>query len=86
MKKAVAEFEVRPPQQPKPLPGQGSLLREDETPESGTTQVTIRVSTEALRILTATSKRTGVKRNRLFDEAVQAYAAVLVAGMRIGRR
>ena len=69
----------------KPLAGQKPLIVEDETMEANTQQVTIRVSTQAVAILQAFSDKQGVKRNRLFDEAVQTYAALLAAGMRVAK-
>lgn len=70
----------------KPLRGQGRLIPEDETGEANTQQVTVRVSTQAVAVLQAFADLHGVKRNRLFDEAIQMYAAMLAAGMRVGLR
>lgn len=67
----------------KPLPGQKTLIPEDEADGAGTQQVTIRVSAQAVRMFEDYSEIHGLKRNRLFDEAVQVYAGLLAAGLRV---
>jgi hypothetical protein len=67
----------------KPLPGQKTLISEDDADGSGTQQVTIRVSAQAVRMFEDYSETHGLKRNRLFDEAIQVYAGLLAAGMRV---
>lgn len=80
MKKAELVTEVK---RITPLPGQRSLLEDDDATEAGTQQVTIRVSREAVAILAKFAETNGVKRNRLFDEAIQMYSALLEAGKRV---
>ena len=83
VKKAERVEEVKPH---KPLLGQQSLLHDDDATETdgpNTQQVTIRVSRQALLVFGEVSERLGLKRNRLFDEAVQMYAAILQAGKRV---
>ena len=45
-------------------------------------QVTIRVDAESVRVLSAYAEQEGIKRNRLFDEAIQLYAVMLKGGKR----
>jgi hypothetical protein len=66
----------------KPIPGQKTIPLEDDPDGSALQQVTIKVSAQAVAVIQAFSDQHGIKRNRLFDEAVQAYAAMLEAGLR----
>jgi len=77
--------EVPSGQGAKPIPGQKVIPLEDESDGSTMQQVTIKVSAQAFAVIQAYSDQHGIKRNRLMDEAVQMYAAVLAAGMRVAK-
>ena len=83
--KTQSRTEVPSGHMAKPLPGQRALLPEDESDASGTQQVTIRVDAQAVRVLQQFGEVHGIKRNRLFDEAIQAYAGLLAAGLRVSK-
>lgn len=77
--------EVPSGQGAKPIPGQKLIPLEDEPDGLTMQQVTIKVSAQAFAVIQAYSDEHGVKRNRLMDEAVQTYAAILAAGMRVAK-